>query len=74
MLDIYSFDDDSTNFQENYPIFILDNQADVDLPLHWHLPFEIIMPIHNTFIVECNKTTFEVYIHHIQRQEINKQF
>ncbi len=44
---------ETVNFRENTRLRLYDNDLCEDYPPHWHTPLEIIMPIENTYTVEC---------------------
>lgn len=51
---------ETVNFLENTNLRLYVNDKAEDYPPHWHTPFEIIMPIQNTYRAECNKRIYDL--------------
>ena len=49
------------NFKEGMHLCLYDNDNVDDYPPHWHAPFEIIMPIENTYRAVCDNVEYMIY-------------
>ncbi len=53
---------ETVNFRSNTNIRLYNNVEFEDYPSHWHTPIEIIMPLENSYQVDCNGHNFNLSV------------
>lgn len=53
---------ETVNFRFNSNIKLYNNDECEDYPSHWHTPIEIIMPLENSYMVDCNGHNFNLSV------------
>lgn len=53
---------ETVNFRLNSSIRLYNNDECEDYPSHWHTPLEIIMPLENSYMVDCNGHNFNLSV------------
>lgn len=51
---------ETVSYKPNTQICLYRNSTNEDFPPHWHTPFEVIMPVENTYRVCCGKDTYRL--------------
>ena len=51
---------ETVHFEDGTIIKLYDNNEAENYPMHWHLPIEIIMPVHNRYSIRCGKTLYDL--------------
>ena len=49
---------ETVQYHGNLEICLYNNIESEDYPPHWHIPFEVIMPVTNTYYVKCTNREF----------------
>lgn len=60
MIEILEGIRETVNFKQDAQIMLYYNDEDECYPAHWHIPLEIIMPVHNVYDVTCNNTLYHL--------------
>lgn len=51
---------ETVDFENNSTLLLYDNVENEEYPVHWHTPVEIVMPLVNDYIVECNDVPYRL--------------
>lgn len=51
---------ETVNYKDDMKICLYNNDEAENYPPHWHIPFELIMPIENTYHVVCGEQEFHL--------------
>ena len=51
---------ETVNYKENTNIRLYNNTDFEEYPAHWHTPIEIVMPVENHYLAECNGIEFDL--------------
>lgn len=65
MIEILEGIKETVNFKPDAQVMLYYNDENESYPAHWHIPLEIIMPIHNWYDIICNNT-----LYHLEEQDI----
>lgn len=60
MIEILEGIRETVNFKQDAQVMLYYNDEEENYPAHWHIPLEIIMPIHNWYDVTCNNTLYHL--------------
>jgi len=51
---------ETVDFENNSTLMLYDNVEYEEYPTHWHTPVEIIMPLDNDYVLDCNNNKYNL--------------